>query len=440
MKSNGQNQWKEIPLKFLFTDRAIGAWGQEPTPENEGMVCIRAADFLTHQLKHATENLTRRVYESQEITSRILQKGDLILEKSGGGETQPVGRVISFELDEPALCSNFLERLRPNKKRLDSRFGAYLFYWLWSTNRNYPFIKQTTGIQNLDAEDYLSSFVFVPSVAQQRAIADYLDRETARLDALISAKQRLLEVLAEKRRALITHAVTRGLNPHAPMKESGVEWIGQIPGGWEVQRIKYLAEVGNGSTPLRENELYWFKGQYPWLTSTVVNNDIVASPSDYVTTIALRECSLPMVQPDSVLVAITGEGRTRGMAAILPYEATINQHLAYITPKNAEILPAYLQLALTASYENLRFISEGTGSTKGALTTEQLKEYYVPLPPLEEQRAIINYVIRSRNKIDDMISLTDRATNMLRERRVSLIASAVTGKLESKAESHVYAN
>jgi len=194
-------------------------------------------------------------------------------------------------------------------------------------------------------------------------------------------------------------------------------------------RIKHIGQVGNGSTPLRDNKAYWHGGTFPWLTSTVVNSDIIEEPTELVTDVALRECHLPIVRSDSILVAITGEGKTRGKAALLPYSATINQHMAFISPQPDVVNAKFLQLFLSGSYEILRMISEGTGSTKGALTCEQLSEFPVPLPPLNEQQKIASYTNLIKARLDALAQGIEKTIGLLQERRVALIAAAVTGKL-----------
>jgi type I restriction enzyme S subunit len=271
--------------------------------------------------------------------------------------------------------------------------------------------------------------VILPSIKLQKTLANYLDHETAKIDTLISAKERLLDLLTEKRQSLITNVITCGLNPDVPMRYSGVEWIGNIPKHWEVVKVKYVAQVGNGSTPLRDNKAYWENGKFPWLTSTVVNDDVIGKPTEFVTEIALQECHLPIVQDGSVLVAITGEGKTRGKASLLSYPTTINQHPAFICPQANLLIPEFLQLFLSSSYEILRMISEGTGSTKGALTCEQLSEFVLPLPPLIEQKQIISSLNKSKINIDKLIKVTVKIIELLGERRTALITAAVTGQI-----------
>ena len=270
----------------------------------------------------------------------------------------------------------------------------------------------------------------LPPLAQQRAIADYLDRETARLDALVAAKERVLGLLAEKRRALITRAVTRGLHPNIPLRDSGIPWLGEIPAHWGVWKLGHSASVGNGSTPSRSNTAYWTKGTIPWLNSSVVNQYEATKATQFVTETALRECHLPLVRSGSVLVAITGQGKTRGRAVVLSFDATINQHLAYISPDLSRLDPWFLRWTLLSAYKFLRSISDDAGGTKGALTCEDVVNVRMPVPPIDEQLAIVARIANEAGKLDELRAATERTTALLEERRAALIAVAVTGQLE----------
>lgn len=268
-----------------------------------------------------------------------------------------------------------------------------------------------------------------PSQDIQCLIANYLDRETARIDGLIAEKERMLALLEEKRTALISRVVTRGLDPNAPLKPSGQEWVGEIPVHWEMQPIKYLAVVGNGSTPSVENADYWDDEGYPWLNSSVVNASPVTTASRFVTDTALQECHLPKIQPPAVLVGITGQGKTRGMASVLGVEATINQHLAYIKPRSPKLDTEYLCYLLGHAYNFLRSDSDGAGSTKGAITCEQLANMKIPLPSSNEQIDICTRIKQSLKVSKPLRSHIQRSLDLLIERRSALITAAVTGQI-----------
>jgi type I restriction enzyme S subunit len=287
-------------------------------------------------------------------------------------------------------------------------------------------------MENLGAEVVGAMPIPLLAVARQRAIADYLDRETARLDALVAAKERVLGLLAEKRRALITRAVTRGLDPRAPLRDSGIPWLGEIPAHWEIWRLGHLALVGNGSTPNRDNPEYWAEGTIPWLNSSVVNQEEITASDQFVTATALRQCHLPLVSPGSVLVGITGQGKTRGQAVVLSFEATINQHIAFITPSAGRLDAWFLRWAMFAAYEFLRSISDDAGGTKGALTCEEVAALRAPVPPIADQHAIVEHISSETAKLDAMRAAIERTIDLLTERRAALIAAAVTGQIDMR--------
>lgn len=309
--------------------------------------------------------------------------------------------------------------------------ARYLNYLLRAYDVTKVFYSMGGGLrQSMKYSDIKRLPTLVPPVFEQTAIATFLDRETGKIDALIAEQEKLLTLLAEKRQATISHAVTKGLNPDAPMKDSGVAWLGEVPGHWKTCPLKLLGRIGNGSTPNRDNPDYWGEEGFPWLNSSVVNQAEVTEAQQFVTPLALKECHLPIVTPPAVLVGITGQGKTRGMATRLAFTATVNQHLAYIKPdENALALP-YLLSVLESTYEHLRTESEGAGSTKGAITCEQLGRLRIPLPPIAEQHAIATFLGCETAKLDSLRIESERAIVLLKERRSALISAAVTGQID----------
>ncbi len=272
--------------------------------------------------------------------------------------------------------------------------------------------------------------VLVPPPDEQAAIVRFLDWANGRLERAIRAKRKVIALLNEQKQAIIHCAVTRGLDPSVPLKPSGIPWLGDIPQHWELWRISRFARVGNGSTPSRANPSYWHGGTYPWLNSSQVNRVHIGSADQFVTTVALRECHLPKVPAGSVLVAITGQGKTRGMSAVLEIEATINQHIAFITPRIPVASAAYIHLAVTAAYLQLRAASDDSGSTKGAITCEELKRFKLPMPPRAEQDELLRRIQTETRELNTAASRLEREIDLLREYRTRLVADVVTGKLD----------
>jgi type I restriction enzyme, S subunit len=269
-----------------------------------------------------------------------------------------------------------------------------------------------------------------PPLEVQDEVMARVRRSTANLDALISIKERELQLLAERKGAVIASAVTGGLWSTARKIPATVPWLTKIPGNWEVRRLSDLGQITTGATPARDDARYWVGGTMPWLTSTAVNDGEVISSRERVTAAALEKYHLPVLQPGAVLVATAGQGRTRGLAAVLSLEATTNQNLVSIQPDPAKLNSWFLRWVLLAAYDFLRGISDDGGGTRGVLTRRQVANLQVPLPPLVEQQSIAEYIAREIARIDRIAAAGRRTTEYLRERRTALLAAAVTGHID----------
>lgn len=327
--------------------------------------------------------------------------------------------------------------LKP-EHNVDIGFFAYLFKshsYIRALQATSDFIRDG---QDLNFSNFCGVDLPVVPLPEQAGIARFLDWANRRLERATRAKLKVITLLNEQKQAIIHCAVTRGLDPSAPLKPSGIPWLGDVPKHWEAWRISRFARVGNGSTPSRGKPSYWNNGTYPWLNSSQVNRGLIDSADQFVTAAALRECHLPRVPAGSVLVAITGQGKTRGTAAVLGVEATINQHIAFITPRTNVVSPEFLHLTFVTAYQTLRALSQDSGSTKGALTCEDLKRFKVALPPLPEQKALVEHVRAETQTLTIAVSRLDREIELLREYRTRLVADVVTGKLDVReAAAHL---
>ncbi|WP_421202982.1 restriction endonuclease subunit S [Aeromonas enteropelogenes] len=376
----------------------------------------------------SSEGITRtesmRFSGSPSRARRIVRQGDIIV--STVRTYLEAIAPISLEFDGKIASTGFAV-LRP--KYLLSGFAQYA---LRARHFIDSVVARSTGVSYpaINSSELIDIKILVPSWKEQQTIAAFLDYETARIDRLITLQQRLIELLKEKRQAVISHAVTKGLNPDAPMKDSGVEWLGQIPDHWLSNRVGWCCQVGNGCTPSRDNMDYWSEGTYPWLNSGKVNDGYIISAEQFVTVTALKECSLPKVPAGSIVMAITGEGKTRGSVAMTGIDTTLSQHLAFITVTSTKISPMYLCVWLESQYQRIRFESEGWGSTKAAITCSDIKSYPLPEPPLNEQSKIVEYVGERSKTFDLLIQKSESMISVLQERRTALISAAVTGKID----------
>jgi len=225
-------------------------------------------------------------------------------------------------------------------------------------------------------------------------------------------------------------AVTGGLSSTTRKIPVNVPWLTKIPDNWKVRRLSDLGQITTGATPARDDARYWVGGTMPWLTSTVVNDGEVISSREHVTAAALEKYHLPILQSGAVVVATAGQGRTRGLAAVLSLEATTNQNLVSIQPDSAKLNSWFLRWVLLAAYEYLRGISDDGGGTRGVLTRSQVADLQVPLPPLVQQQSIAQYIAREIAHIDRIAAVGGHTTEYFTERRTALLAAAVTGNLD----------
>ena len=421
--------WTVAPLKWFIDRNDGGVWGGDPDGENDTLV-LRSTEQTVDGLWKMDDPAPRKLSASDKNFA-LLRSGDLVVTTSSGSSLH-IGKttIVNDDIERLECCySNFMQRIRTSRLLLP-RLAWYVMNNELSRAQFDFLSNSTTGLANLNGTMIGQIFLAIPSEVEQQAIINFLDYETAKIDALIEKQQRLIELLKEKRQAVISQAVTKGLNPNAPMKDSGVEWAGRVPAHWHVSKLGYHASVYNGATPNRENMLFWENGTIGWLNSSKVNDELIKEADHFITNLAFSKTSVKPVNKGNLVMAITGEGQTRGRVAICNIEATINQHLAAISIRDKLLQYKFLYLWLEGNYERIRYESEGAGSTKGAITCSEISAFPVILPPLEEQAQIVNYVAERKCKFDGLIGKAVSAIELMQERRTALISAAVTGKID----------
>ena len=290
-------------------------------------------------------------------------------------------------------------------------------FWKYSTQTALPSMTQTS----------LNNLIFAaPEYEEQTAIADYLDTQTAQIDALIDKQQNLLAKLAEQRSSVITQAVTRGLNPNAPMKESGVAWLGEVPSHWEIWKITHAINlIGSGTTPKSDNAEY-YDGELLWVTTSELRESLISDTKQKISDSAIKDYSALKKYPKNS-VAIAMYGATIGRLGILEKEATFNQ--ACCVFGNSDILH-YKFLFYWLWQRRPALISLSNGGGQPNLSQDDLKKIKIPLPPLAEQTAIADYLDEQTAHIDCLSQKVEQAIGRLKEYRTALITQAVTGKIK----------
>jgi len=286
------------------------------------------------------------------------------------------------------------------------------------------------GTKALRMETWVSMQIAVPAETEQSAIAAFLDRETAKIDALVEAQRRLIELLKEKRQAVISHAVTKGLDPSAPMKDSGVEWLGQVPAHWEVMPAKHLAasiKAGPFGSALTK-DMYSSSGYRIYGQEQVIPGDFGLGDY-YISGDKFEELSQYRVEVGDLLVSCVG---TFGKIAIFPKGAEpgiINPRLIRFRP-NTRVDPTYLSVLLRSSVSFEQFSYLSRGGTMDVINIGILGEIVVPVPPLPEQVAISGYLAEMHEQFDSLSEASEAAITLLQERRAALISAAATGKID----------
>lgn len=257
-------------------------------------------------------------------------------------------------------------------------------------------------------------------------IAQFLDYETAKIDALIAKQEQLIELLKEKRQAVISHAVTKGLNPDAPMKDSGVEWLGQVPEHWEVVAVRNVTKfVSTGSTPKRE-ESFTETEEVNWFTpGDFLSHFILTDSEKYISRDSVIKGDAKLYPANSVV--IIGIGATLGKVAVINKEFSCNQQINVVVP-NEKIESHFLAYSLLAQKEQMQLSSNS--STIGIMNQDKTKSLKILAPPISEQLKIINFIRNELEKFDSLESKVLGLNLLLQERKTALISAAVTGKID----------
>ncbi|KDB09962.1 restriction modification system DNA specificity domain-containing protein [Burkholderia sp. lig30] len=424
--------WHIDRFKVSVTSCKNGIWGDEPSDDGNDIACVRVADFDRVKLVVRDHIPTLRSVSDKERAGRLLKKGDLLLEKSGGGDLQPVGQVVMYHSEMPAVCSNFVARMSLARDMVPA-YWNYVHNAAYAVGVNVGAINQTSGIQNLDQDRYLNERAPFPPSHEQAAIASFLDRETGKIVALIAEQEKLLALLAEKRQATISHAVTRGLNPDALLNDSGVTWLGKVPTHWKVRKAGYDCSILSGFAfpsagfSLDDSDVKLLRGVNVGVGALRWNDTVYwnRSENDGLDTFELR--------PGDIVLGMDRPWISEGLRVARVSESDIPclllQRVAAIRP-GRELNADYLYYLLQAGYFFHHCSPEMTGVSVPHISPEQIRSFAIPVPPIDEQLGIVAFVATECAKLDALDVEARRSIDLLRERRSALIAAAVTGKID----------
>ena len=314
---------------------------------------------------------------------------------------------------------------------LHSADSRYLHYLMRSLRYITGYMSVSKGIRvnQWDLEPQLHSRMplTVPPLPEQTQIAAFLDRETEKIDELVAEQRRLMELLKEKRQAGISHAVTQGLNPHAPMKPSGIEWLGDVPVHWEVMSLRRCSlRVQTGGTPSSEPPSTDIEDGLVWYTPGDFGDSLRLTMSDRKISRSVAESGEAKVFPpgSALIVSI---GATLGKVGFAEAASSGNQQINAVIPNN-RIDGYFLTYSLLVKTEVMRFLSNA--STIGIMNQEKTKQIWLSVPPRKEQENITAYLDTESAKFDTLTTEAQHAIALLQERRTALISAAVTGQID----------
>ena len=419
--------WHVDRLKWSTADCKNGIWGDEPQQNEDDIPCVRVADFDRQRLRVGLDDPTIRNVTAKERSGRVLRLGDLLLEKSGGGEGQPVGCVVLYDDPSPAVCSNFVARIQM-APGMNPSFWRYVHAATYAIRLNTRSIKQTSGIQNLDQQQYLDEQAAFPPLAEQTQIAAFLDCETAKIDALVTEQRRLMELMKEKRQAVISHAVTKGLNPDAPMKPSGIAWLGDVPEHWQAKRLKQVSmkltdgEHISPSLSIEGVALLSAKD----VRDRTIDYDVDKFVSEIDAIAFWRRC-----KPERGDVLVVSRGATVGRVGLVTenIEFCLMGSVILCKPMNG-YSPGFLYYVLNAKHSQTSLWFSSASSAQQAIYIRDVAEVPLAVPPIEERKAIVEFLDSEVAKLDTLTTEAQRAIDLLQERRTALISAAVTGQID----------
>lgn len=414
-------EWQSVRSKFIIQSNDGGVWGGEPTDTDLDKIVLRS----TEQTIEGKWKITSPAYRNLSTVSYkncLIRPNDLLITKSSGsalhiGKTSLSGlEFANYEY----YYSNFLQRIRVNKKYAP-KYAWYIFNSTF-VRVQFAFLQNaTSGLGNINSEDIESVYIPLPPIDEQKRIVNYLDRECEKIDGLKADIQAQIDTLEQYKRSVITEAVTHGLNPDVPKKDSGILWVGNIPQDWKVMPIYCLySERKNINTLGKENNLLSLS--YGKLIRKDINTSDGLLPNNY-NGYNIVECDDIIIRPTDL------QNDKRSLRTGLAKERGIITS-AYITLKPQQSVNSKYFHYLLHSYDIKKvFYNMGNGVRQG-LNYDEFAKLMVIVPPLDEQQAIAEYLDHKCAEIEQIIADKKAQLETLDNYKKSLIYEYVTGKKE----------
>ena len=415
------SHWGVIPFRRVVESIKDGTHGTH-TRENSGFPFLSAKNVFNDGIRISDNESCISEEDFNLITGNgFPRKNDLLITCVGS-----IGRSCVYPFNKPIAFQRSVAFLRLNSN------GNPKYYKYFVESDSYQSQLKAHVRLSIQGGVYLGTLigllVCIPPLAEQTAIADYLDTQTAQIDALIDKQQNLLAKLAEQRSSVITQAVTRGLNPNAPMKDSGVAWLGEVPKHWDVSALKFYYDVQLGKM-LQPKQNSSDDFEIPYLKAIHVQWDSIQINNLPLMWANPQEVNKFLVKNGDLLICEGGEvGRCSILSGIS--ENTIIQNALHRVRESNKSTVKYLDYVIQHTANSKWFSILCNKATIAHLTSEKLINLSIPLPPLTEQTAIADYLDEQTAHIDRLSQKVEQAIGRLKEYRTALITQAVTGKIK----------
>lgn len=422
--------WSIVKVKYILGANDGGVWGDDPTGTETDKTVIRSTEQTIDGL-WSIVNPAKRNLSKFSCDKCLIKKNDLLLTKSSGSSLH-IGKTTladSYFEEHECFFSNFLQRIRLKPTQFP-KFYWYIFNSVFVKEQFVYLQNSTSGIGNINSDNINNIIAPAVSYIMQQKIAEFLDEKCADIDKLIANQQGQIEKLKEYKQAIITQAVTKGLNPSAPMKDSGVEWIGEIPEGWNKSRVGLLYKIvlGKMLCPNKISDDYTLEKYY---CATNVHFDSISS-SD-----ALKEMwfsnlekELYKVNNGDLLIVEGGAGAGGCFIVSGITENIFIQNSVMIVRSrnisNTRYLKYWIENLVKRGYVDVIC----NKATIPHFTKDKLSNASCAVPPIEEQQQIADYLDKKCSEIDKLISIKQAKIEKLNEYKKSLIYEYVTGKKE----------
>ncbi|MFW1090136.1 restriction endonuclease subunit S [Vibrio parahaemolyticus] len=403
--------WKSAPLYTVASESKLS---------NKGMIEDNLLSLSFGRIKRKSIDTQGGLLPASFETYQIVNENDIIFRLT---DLQNDKRSLrSAQCTERGIITSAYVAVTPNAIR-----PRYLHYLMRAYDETKVFYNLGAGMrQSLKYDELKRLPILLPPELTQQAIEKFLDRETQRIDSLIEEKQTFIKLLKEKRQALISHVVTKGLNPNVEMQDSGIEWIGQVPKHWVCPSYRYVCEIYRGKFTHRpRNDPAMFDGIHPFIqTGDVARAKNIISSYSQTLSDAGTEVS-QLIPKGTLMMVITGA--KIGSTAILGFDSYAPDSVVGFKAKPTIEL-SYLKYSLMAALPALEQTS--IQSTQPNLNIDRIGSLKTPLPPLDEQVSIVNYIENQLSNFETVLSAVEDSIKLLLERRTSLISAAVTGKID----------